>query len=248
MCNTTKKPGKYERDLAQVNAIMAKDHITHEDRLQLLQIYNVSFHETGKIEDLFSLDSSCNGCTFCAKMRAAAEKDPSIICGRCYDAKQEEYRTAVKNRHMLNLRIMSTVEFTIEELETIRVFGICRINSSGDIENEVHARNMVRYAYACKGTPVALWAKNTPAVETAMDQLGKPENLVYIASSIRIDKPGQLPKYADYTFTVYSSKEKVQEALARGAGECNGKKCKACGFKCYLRKWAQGQDIAELLR
>lgn len=247
--SSTKKPGKYERDLAIVDAILSKkpEDITPAERLQLLSIYQVSYHDTGKIEGTFSCDSSCHGCDFCQKMRKAAETDPSIICGRCYDAAQESYRTNVRNRHSLNLRIMKTVSFTVAELACLPSGMIDRINSSGDIDNVVQAGNMVKYAIAHPAAHVGLWSKNHPAVAAAMDQYGKPENMVYIASSPRINVRGQLPKYADYTFTVYD-KDHIAAAIAAGSMECNGKKCISCGYKCYFQTWPEGADIAELLR
>lgn len=249
MCNVTKKLGKFERDEAIVNSILAKkpEEITAADRMQLIMIYSVSFHDTGKIEGTASLDSSCHGCTFCQKMMKAAEANPQIICGKCYDFRQENYRIAVKNRHMLNLRIMSSVSFTVEELAMLPTAMIDRINSSGDMENATHAGNMVKYAIAHSAARVGLWAKNDAAVQEAFDTYGKPENVVYIASSPVINKKRALPKYADYTFTVYDA-EHIDAAIAGGSMECNGKKCKNCGFKCYYGTWPKGSDIAELLR
>lgn len=241
--------GKYEKDLARVNEILAKrpEEITQAERLELLQIYRVSWHEKGKIEGAWSLDSSCNGCSFCQKMRQAAEKDPEIICGRCYDAAQEAYRIQVKNRHTLNMRIMSSVSFTVAELATLPGGPIVRINSSGDMENAVQAGNMIKYAIAHPFSSVGLWAKNHAAVEAAIDEYGKPSNVVYIASVCRINGKPVLPKYADYTFTVYDA-DHIDGAIASGACECNGKKCKECGFSCYLRSWPEGSNIAERLR
>lgn len=241
--------GKYERDLELVNEILSKTEITHEDRLRLLTVYKANYHNTGKIAGISSCDSSCNGCTFCAKMRKAAESDPSIICGKCYDAKQEKYKINVQKRHTLNLRIMSNVLFTVDELRTVATTDITRINSSGDLENDTHGRNMVRFGWAHPESMVSLWAKNQTAAKHAFDAEGKPKNMRYIASSIRIDCPIPFPEYADNTFTVYSTPEKLAEAVARGAGECNGKKCEECGKKCYKADgWKHGQDIAELLR
>ena len=242
------KQGKFERDFIRVNELLEKETLTHFERIELLAIYQTSYHDSGKIEGITSCDSSCHGCTFCAKMREAAKSDPSIICGMCYDAKQEDYRTTVLNRHSLNLRIMSSVLFTVEELAILPTTAITRINSSGDIENTIHAQNMIRFAKAHPYSKVTIWAKNYSAVAEAFDIEGKPENMLYIASSYRIDKPIALPKWADNTFTVYSTKEKVAEAIANGSGECNGKKCRECGYKCYLNGWEYGQDIAELLR
>lgn len=243
------KVGKYERDAATVDAILAKkpEEITAADRMQLLMIYSVSFHDSGKIEGTASLDSSCHGCTFCQKMIEAAAKDPEIICGKCYDFRQENYRIAVRKRHELNLRIMSSVSFSVAELAMLPTAMIDRINSSGDMENAVHAGNMIKYAIAHGSAHVGLWAKNDDAVQAAFDQYGKPENVIYISSSPRINHRRRLPRRADYTFTVYDA-EHIDSAIASGSMECNGKKCIDCGFKCYYGTWPKGSDIAELLR
>ena len=94
----------------------------------------------------------------------------------------------------------------------------------------------------------SLWAKNTAPVIAACDKLGKPENMILIQSSILIGKPCKLAKYFDYSFTVYKDKESINKALASGANECNGKKCKTCGYKCYMGAWEKGANIAEYLR
>ena len=241
---------KLLQDIDRILPILEKDSydVTHAEALILLTVYNVSFHDSGKIEGICSCDSSCHGCTFCQKMCAAAKEDPEIICGMCYDDAQETRWKDTERRHMLNLAIMSHVLFTVDELRILPGSGIARINSSGDIENLTHARNMIRYAKAHPDSKVGIWSKNFPVVEKAFDIEGKPANVVYVASSPRINHPVKRPKYADYTFTVYSTPEKVVEALRRGACECNGKKCLECGFKCYFGMWPAGADIAELLR
>lgn len=82
----------------------------------------------------------------------------------------------------------------------------------------------------------------------AIEKYGKPENAVMIQSSPFVDKAVKLARYFDYTFTVYSDKEKIENALANGACECNGKKCADCGYKCYMKAWEENANIAEFLR
>ena len=238
----------YERDSATVNGILSKDTITDIDKVILLQILQTNYHTSGKIEGCFSCDSSAHGCTFCEKMHQAAEKDPLVICGYCYDYEQENRWENVLKRHMLNLKILSSVEFSVELWKTHPVNGILRDNSSGDIENETHAKNLVRLAMANPTTHCTLWAKNVPAVESAFNQLGKPSNMLFVQSSPIIGKPAKMSRWADYLFTVYATEEDLQAALKDGAMECNGKKCKDCGYKCYFGTWPKGANIAELLR
>ena len=67
-----------EKDIAIVKAIFDKgiDNLTSVDRMQLLSIYNVAYHDSGKIEGVYSFDSSATNCEYCAKMREYATKHP----------------------------------------------------------------------------------------------------------------------------------------------------------------------------
>lgn len=78
--------------------------------------------------------------------------------------------------------------------------------------------------------------------------MGKPQNMTLVQSSCILNKAVKLAKYFDMVFTVYTNKEAVAEAVASGSGECNGKKCRECGYKCYLNGWQNGQNVAEYLR
>jgi len=245
------KPGKFEKDLAVVQGIFEKgiDNISIADRYTLINIYNVAFHESGKIEGISSLDSSATNCAFCKACRAAANGDNDHICTHCYDMTQEAYRFAALNRHTLNMLIMQTVEFSIEELRMLPASGIVRVNSSGDAPNKTYALNMLRYAIAHDSANVAVWTKNHIVYIQAIKEIGyKPANVILIKSSRYINKPEKLPEFFDYVFTVYNNKTAVEEAIKNGAMACNGKKCMECGFSCYFGKWPKGSNIAELLR
>lgn len=242
--------GKFEREETVVMGILAKgaENITHEDKMVLLSIYQTPFHDSGKIEGIFSCDSSCHHCGFCQAIRENNADNLLLICNYCYDDEQENRWKNVENRHGLQLLIMSSVDFTVEELSTLGMYGICRFNSSGDMQNVIMARNYLRMCFSHQSMSFALWAKHTAPVIQATDELGKPENCVYIQSSLFIGIRAKLAKYFDHTFTVYPDEESLKTALASGSVECNGKKCKDCGYKCYLRGWPTGCDIAEYLR
>ena len=246
------KDKKFPAELKKVVCILEKgiDNLTSVDRMQLLNLYNVAYHTSGKIEGIVSLDSSATASEFCKAMRKAAENNPAHICGMCYDYAQEHSFKGrnVRNRHALNLLIMSTVEFTKEELAILPGGILVRINSSGDTENIIYARNMIKYAFSHPYGRVGYWAKNIIPIIRACDELGKPENLVLIQSSPIIGKVVPLAKYFDYVFAVFATKEDVEEALKNGACECNGRKCKACGYSCYSGAWPKKAIIAEYLR
>ena len=237
----------FDKDLEKVVFILAKDELTAADRFQLLNIYKVAYHDDGKIENIYSYDASATNCTYCKAMRKKAENNPAHICNFCYDYSNEQYRIQSLNRHSLNMMIMSKVEFETSELATLTGGMINRINSAGDIPNKTYARNMIKIAMSHSFGRFAFWIKNDKVLIAATDEIGKPENAVYIKSSQTIGRPAALPKYFDYVFTVYPDKKTTEKAIADGSAECNGKKCKECGFKCYYRTH-KSNNIAELLR
>lgn len=241
---------KFYPDLKRVISILNNgiDILSFVDKMQLLSIYNISYHSSGKIEGIFSLDSTATNCLFCDSMRNVAKNNQAHICGMCYDFAQEQYKVQALNRHSLNLMIMSTVEFSVEELATLTAGELVRINSSGDIENIIHAKNMIKYAISHPFSSVALWAKNTVPVISACDELGKPKNITLIQSSCIIGNIPKKAKYFDYVFVVYANKNSIEKAINSGACECNGKKCRECGFKCYKKLWPCDSVIAEYLR
>lgn len=247
------KTANFEKDVEKVRAILEKsnDELTALDRFALLQIYRPSFHKSGKIENAMSFDSTATNCDFCKLMREAAKENKLHICGYCYDYSQEHgFKGAnVINRHTLNMIIMSEVEFTVDELRVLNVAYINRVNSSGDVPNVTYAKNMLKLCFAFPSVRFGFWAKNTAAVVAACDELGKPSNVKLIQSSPIIGKAVKLAPYFDVVFVVYLTKEATEKAIAAGAKECNGKKCKACGFKCYLENgWQPGDVVAEYLR
>ena len=234
--------------------------ITVLERLLLLWIIVINFHDSGKIEGAFSCDSSCHGCSFCQKMCKAALTCILLICGYCYDHDQEIRRPSVLKSHNLNRYILSNIEFSVDEwkkrpfIKTVvaGMLYVLRINSSGDIENLTHAINMVNLAYANPHVRVGFWAKNVKDVEKAFDIVGKPDNLRFIQSSPMIGFSCEPSKYADLIFVVCPDEETVMEMIRQGGVPCNGKKCKECGWKCYLPEelggWAKGSIVVEFLR
>ena len=243
------KPGKLEKDLETVKAIFDKgiENLDTVDRVNLLTVYKAAYHESGKIEGVTSYDSTATNCAFCKAIRAANETNDLCICNGCYDMAQEAYRINVLNRHTLNMLIMMTVEFTVDELRMLPATAIDRVNSSGDTPNEIYARNMLKLCFAFPHAHFAYWAKNTPPVVAACRALGKPSNLILVQSSCEIGIPAKKAPFFDYVFTVYPDKETCEMAIIEGASACNGKKCRDCGYKCYFGTH-ESDNIAEVLR
>ena len=239
----------------EAEAIMEKgDAMTADDRRRLLCIVNVAYHTSGKIEGVFSIDSTAS-CDFCQRMIKAALSHVLMICGACYAA-ADAWKEAAWRRHKLNARIFSTVLFTVEELKALHIDGhLCRFNEDGDTVNEIMARNYLRIAAAHPLTMFGYWYKNTAAVEAGLIAEGitrredRPDNVRFIHSSILIGFESPETWFDDAIFTVYPDEQTTLEAVAAGAHECNGRRCRACGYTCYVM---QRRDnvvrVAEVLR
>ena len=247
-----KKNEKLTKDLEVARPILERAmrgiEPTPMEKFQLIKMLCANMHTSGKIEGIFSIDSSASGCSFCAKMQEAAEKiGDDHICKHCYARKGRFLMEAVKDRHMLNMAILSIVEFEIIDFAPLGLSGFGRINADGDFENVTHVKNVLRIMYANPFGRFTVWTKNVADTIAATDEVGKPSNAIYVASSPIIGKAIALPKYFDYTFTVYR-KDQIAKAIECGGMECNGKKCKECGFKCYKGEWKNGSNICEVLR
>lgn len=230
------------------------ENMTRADVETLLSIVRVAYHDSGKIEGCFSIDG-CASCGFCQKMINAAACNPLMICGACYAAR-DRYKETSWRRHTLNARIMSTVLFTLEELATLPVNGrLCRFNEDGDTVNCIHARNLLRIAATHPETRFAYFYKNTAAVESGLNAEGYrtreqlPDNVIFTHSSVYIGIPARETWYDDNIFTVYPTPDTLRAALTSGAHECNGRRCRECGYNCFMMKRRPDAiHTAEILR
>lgn len=241
---------KIEKDRALYEKLNLSDP---KDRITAVKLVAASYHDSGKIEGITSLDSSALSCEFCKTMRENAQHNSAIVCGDCYAAALARFRVNMEQRHRLNQDILSDTLFEIDELANIPFNTIYnRFNSDGDIENTIQARNYLRIAKANSNKHFALWFKNLPAVKAARELEGKPENVIFIYSSCMIgfssERIMEMFPWIDYVFTVYPDHDSTNKAIAAGACECNGRKCFDCGYKCYNGSWPIHSNIAEYLR
>lgn len=233
---------------AHVHEILSAPVISPAARIELLTMLSraVAYHTSGKIEGLFSLDVACKNCEFCMKMQAS--QDPSVICTLCYT--QSMYETA-KAAHAITGEILSKLELTDDEAAAVAIpAGLFRFNSDGELINLTHALNLLRIAATHKMTSFAIWTKRPAILDAAVKKYGKPDNLIVGVSSPFINTPfsGNWT-WCDFIFTVYTP-GRIAAAIAAGSRECNGKKCLACGFKCYKERRTEAGPVhvAEVLR
>lgn len=200
-------------------------------RLQLIMFISkaISYHDSGKIEGLHSLDTACANNDFCPKMQKPGT--PSCICNWCYTA--DMWESAIF-AHFITGLILSQVELTKEEAAAVAIPALTvRFNSDGELINLTHAVNLIRIAAGHQLTTFTDWTKRLEIMDTAIQQEGKPDNLIIGISSPMINTPARARwEWCDFIFTVYTP-EGMKTALARNEHECNGRKCIECKYYCY---------------
>ncbi len=257
--NANNKTEQAKRLIETANDPNAGIIAKHMARMQLIFMLTCNMHELkynengeirgGKIAGIPSLDGHAVSCAFCSFMRDLANKFPElkIICGTCYacDAREQMKATA-QIAHARNALILSSVEFTAEELAALPIpcdvsRPYCRFNEDGDVVNETHARNLLKIANTHIFIGFGLWYKNRAAVYPVLDEEGVPENVEIIFSVPRVSlKPEQILKLAgrhdNKVFAVFETDEEVDNAVNNfGFVRCNGIKCIICGFRCYKK-------------
>lgn len=196
----------------------------------LENMLKVTYHTTGKLEGLTSINTSSLENNFCKKM-ASVE---GTICSHCYARRQESYRPSVKDCYSVNSKLLSNSVIEWDKLPYINAL-LCRYNSYGELINVTHFINLLNICIKNKHCTFVLWTKRPDIIETVLKTECKPDNLRIIRSSVWLNIPqltrrevGKSQIY-DKLFTVYDRQ------YAKNCNikiNCSGRKCKDC-MLCY---------------
>lgn len=238
-----------ERKLAHVRELITaanNNDVSARRELLMVLFKAVSYHDSGKIEGIHSLDTACSNNNFCPRMQAATS--PEVICRYCYTLSMwDDARFA----HHITGEILSGVALSMEEARQVYIPGtLLRINSDGELINYTHAINIIRIIATHPNITGSIWTKRPGILNVAIKQEGKPANMICGVSSPVINVPfRETWTWCDFIFTVYTPRGMIT-ALARGEHECNGRKCMECGFHCYRRHTEHSGPVyvAEALR
>lgn len=199
---------------------------------------HISDNMSAKLDGIPSISTPCTCNPFCK----ARMNNPELICHYCFAANTiSHYHTTLKpaledNFKLLTTRLLEDDELPIfkteENAPRSTVTNKCdkiRIESFGDCYNVTQARNYIRIAKANPTKRFGFWSKNYAIVRKAQELEGKPSNVVFIASSPKLNAPIELPEGFDKVFTVYT-KEYIKEHNIDI--NCGAKSCLGCGL-CY---------------
>jgi len=192
-----------------------------------------------KLNGINSISTACMDNSFCIERM----KKKDCICSHCYADTQQKTQLALQDRNIINgiiLRnIIIPVKYWKKYFAKENISKFFRIESFGDVQNKTQAINYINFVSAFPSVHFAVWTKNTGIWYFAMAEAGKPENLVYIVSSEKVNKRNTYTEKTfgcvDHVFTVYDKKHITEENIKIN---CGGKACMECIKRkenCYFR-------------
>jgi len=201
---------------------------------------HISDSMSGNVAGIPSISTSCLTNPRCI----ARMKNGESVCAHCFAAATQKRYSALRANNIENGVTLSTQIIPDEALPHFnRATALVRFESFGDLINVTHARNYIRIAKINQHVRFALWTKNPDILAEAIAIEGKPENLMVIQSSLRLDTPEN--PYADFidkVFTVYRPATIDAENIDIN---CGARDCAGCA-ECYLDKAVR--EIRERLK
>lgn len=199
----------------------------------------VSDDMSGKMQGIPSISTSCLVNPFCI----ARMKNGESVCAHCFAETQQKRYTESRLHSIANYELLNGELLPVEALPLFVNVRYVRIESFGDVGSVTHAANYLRIVEANPKTTFAWWTKNNNLVIRAIEILGhKPKNLLLVASSVKLNKAAQLPRYFDKVFTVYDAETITAEGISIN---CGSRSCATCG-RCYSKR--TGAEVNEKLK
>lgn len=186
---------------------------------------HVSYGMSGKMAGIPSISTSVLHNPTCQ----ARAKIAGSICSKCYAASTVKRYGALRGHLALNLGRLANADLTPAQIPYING-AICRFESFGDLANVTHAKNYIRIAAENPHCVFTLWTKNPGFVKSAIDELGKPQNLIVILSSFhlnKVDSAAAFP-FVDHVFTVYDKATIEREGIQINCGARDCMTCRRC--------------------
>ena len=207
--------------------------LQYEKLVSCLWVVN---HMANKLEGICSISSSVHDNCFCKARQAIKD----CICKYCYAFNQQSYQTGLKEHNILNGIILRNILIPISVFKKlIFVFPYIRIESFGDVQNVIQARNYIRIIKANSNKRCAVWSKNIEVWSKAFEIEGKPKNTTFVFSSSFLNVVAKIDKekysFVDHVFTVFTKEYAKKHNIIIN---CGGRKCMECILKkinCYYR-------------
>ena len=212
----------------------------------LSRVY-VSDNMSGKMEGIASVSTSVLLNKFCQARRNVK----GSICEKCFAQATVNRYSGLEQRLRENTETLTKELLTPEEMPRFTC-DIVRLESFGDLNNVLQARNYIRIARHNPRVTFTLWTKNHNFLKQAIEQEGKPENLIIIHSSMFMNAvETKIDSFFDHRFTVWADRDTAHNN--NSCINCRGRlegaeidKCRNC-MRCYT-VGNTDFDIGELLK
>ena len=218
----------------------------------LCKAVNMTEHSPkSKMAQKHSISTSVRLNPFCQARQClkCREDGAEPVCPYCFANAINNARPTVDYAMTRNSEILWNVEIPAEVWRNVRgkeVLGWgepdIRFNSLGDAGNVTECKNYIHFAEAFPELMHTPWSKNDRFWYQAYEETGKPENMIYIHSSLflnRIDEgPEWMQKYIDYIFTVFTEDyaRKHPEIIMNCCTlENKGRQCRRDCNDCYRK-------------
>ena len=232
---------KYKERMAVISEMMPKkDDLSFADQIKLVLIIVVSAL-TGKLEDFYAISTS----VLMNKICQARARIEGCICKDCYAASSAGSRSALCQALETNFLVLNNFLISIEAWATLPIPSInqcARIEAHGDVATELCAINYMHIILSHSYLTFAVWTKNLELWRDVLEEYGKPDNMIFIASSpmenVVMELPEWAKKYVDHIFTVFTEEYAKTHNIKINCGTWEGHdldhRCKNC-MKCYTK-------------
>jgi len=230
---------KYIERMSVISELLAKkNEITFAEQVMLVMLIVVSAL-TGKLEGFYAVSTSVLMNLIC-QARARIE---GCICKDCYAAQGCGSRSTLCQALETNFIILNNFLISVEAwamLAIPSINGRARIEAHGDVASEICAINYNRIVESHKHLKFAVFSKNLGIWKNVFLTEGKPDNMIFIASSPMVNEVMEIPvdmmQYVDHVFTVYDEDYAKEHNININCGTWEGHdldhRCKRC-LRCY---------------
>ena len=230
---------KYKERMAVISEMLPKkDKLTFADEVMLVMCVVVSCL-TGKLEDFWAVSTS----VLMNKICQARAKIDGCICKDCYAAAGCARFSGLcqgleTNFLILNNFLISAKAWAVLAIPSIT--GWARIEAHGDVASKICAINYNRIIESHKHLNFTVWSKNLDIWKSVFETEGKPDNMIFIASSPMTNEVMEIPEdmiqYVDHVFTVFEEDYAKEHGIKINCGTWNANeldhRCKLC-MRCY---------------
>jgi len=192
------------------------------------ETFGITDRMTGKMEGMWSLNTSPSTNPFCLEMR----KNPHYICKSCYTKGSEGRWAGTREAWAHNGAVLASRRLTNSEIPLLSARKsapiIFRFQAHGDLMNTTHYRNLIKIAKLNPDTMFAIWTKNLNVVWKV--GIPKLDNMIHIYSTPLLDQlRPTLPTGFDKVFSVFTRPYVAENDVDIN---CGARECFTCRL-CY---------------